>query len=189
MSRTGWILLIIAAIVVGGFVLPFLSWLIADEGIAATSGSDFCVSCHSMEPMQAAYLMDVHGGNSAHGMQAYCVDCHLDHSSSAAYFFDKVRTGAHDIWVEYTRDTSLTDWEAKREHRERFSYDSGCKQWHPRLEEATMGSQEAFVPCIPADHPQGQPAHIGTGARRAEPSRVWECDQRDGVYAMPRHRD
>ena len=121
MTRTRWILLIIAAVIIGGFVLPFTSWLIADEGIAATSGSDFCVSCHTMDPMYKSYLQDVHGGNTAHGMQAKCVDCHLDHSSSAAYFFDKVRTGVHDIWVENMTDTSLIDWEAKREHREDFT--------------------------------------------------------------------
>lgn len=145
MSKTRWILLIAGALVIGGFVLPFLSWLVADEGIAATSGSDFCVSCHSMEPMYRSYLEDVHGGKTAHGMQALCVDCHLDHSSSAAYFFDKVRTGVHDIWVEYTRDTSLIDWEAKREHREEYTYDSGCEHCHTRLEESTMATHDAFV--------------------------------------------
>ena len=145
MTRTRWILVIIVALVVAGFVLPFTSWLIADEGIAATSGSDFCVGCHTMEPMYQAYLEDVHGGNTSHGMQAKCVDCHLDHTSSTAYFFDKVNTGLHDIWVENTQDTSAIDWEAKREHREEYTYDSGCLHCHTRLEEATLGSHDAFI--------------------------------------------
>ncbi len=145
MTKMRWVLLIIVAVFIGGFVLPFLSWLVADEGIAATSGSDFCVSCHTMEPMHQAYLMDVHGGNSAYGVQALCVDCHLNHSSSAAYFFNKVETGVHDVWVQYTTDTSLINWEAKREHREEFTYDSGCKHCHTRLEEATEGSHDAFI--------------------------------------------
>ena len=145
MTKSRWIILIIVALFIGGFVLPFLSWLVADEGIAATSGSDFCVSCHTMAPMNAAYLEDTHGGNSAHGVQAQCVDCHLDHSSSAAYFFSKVQTGVHDIWVEYTQDTDAIDWEAKRAHREEFTYESGCRHCHIRLEEATMGTHDAFV--------------------------------------------
>ena len=145
MTKTRWIILILVALFVGGFVLPFLSWLIADEGIAATSGSHFCVSCHTMEPMNAAYLDDIHGGKSSHGVQALCVDCHLDHSSSAIYFFDKIDRGVHDFWVENTTDTSKIDWEARREHREEYTYDSGCEHCHTRLEEATEGSHDAFV--------------------------------------------
>ena len=145
MSKTRWIPLIIVALIIGGFVLPFTSWLIADEGIAATSGSDFCVSCHTMDPMHKSYLEDVHGGNTAHGMQVLCVDCHLDHTNSATYFFGKARTGVHDIWVEYTQDTSAIDWQAKREHRESFTYDSGCMSCHVRLEDATMATQDAFI--------------------------------------------
>ncbi len=143
--RAFWIILIIIGVVVAAFILPFASWLIADEGMAATSGSEFCVGCHSMEPMENAYLKNVHGGAGPYGVQAQCVDCHLDHSSSIAYFFDKIRTGTHDIWVEYTQDTHAIDWEAKREERESFTYDSGCKHCHVKLKEATMASPDAFI--------------------------------------------
>jgi len=145
MPRTPLVILFIISIFIAFFVLPFLSWLIADEGIAATSGSDFCVDCHSMEPMEDAYMKDVHGGASSHGVQAQCVDCHLDHSSSVAYFFDKVRTGTHDIWVENTQDTHDIDWQAKREHRESFTYDSGCLHCHVNLEQATKANSKAFI--------------------------------------------
>lgn len=145
LSRGRIIIAAVAAAVIGGFVFPFLAWLVADEGIAATSGSDFCVSCHTMEPMLAAYLQDTHGGNTARGVQAKCVDCHLNHENSAIYFFNKIQTGAHDIWVQYTQDTAAIDWEDKRAHRERYVYDSGCLHCHSRLQEATMGSNKAFV--------------------------------------------
>jgi cytochrome c-type protein NapC len=135
----------VVAIIVGGFVFPFLAWLVADEGIAATSGSEFCVSCHTMEPMELAYLDDVHGGNSVTGVQVLCVDCHLDHESSTAYFFDKIQTGTHDMWVEYTQDTTQIDWEEKRLHRESYVYDTGCLHCHSRLEESTMANNKAFV--------------------------------------------
>lgn len=139
------ILIVVIALVIGGFVFPFLAWLIADEGIAATSSSEFCVSCHTMEPMELAYLDDVHGGAGAYGTQVLCVDCHLSHESSTDYFFDKVRTGVHDVWVEYTQDTSQIDWEAKRAHREEFVYDSGCLHCHTRLADATAGDPKALI--------------------------------------------
>ena len=143
--------------VIGGFVFPFLAWLVADQGIAATSESDFCVSCHTMEPMEAAYLQDVHGGNSPYGVQAACVDCHLNHANSAAYFFDKIRTGSHDMWVQYMTDTSQIDWVEKRERRESYTYDSGCLHCHTRLQEATMANNKAFV--------AHKPYFLGTTAR------------------------
>ncbi|MEZ4584573.1 MAG: NapC/NirT family cytochrome c [Caldilineaceae bacterium] len=130
--------------VIGGFVFPFLAWLVADQGIAATSESDFCVSCHTMEPMEAAYLQDVHGGNSPYGVQAACVDCHLNHANSAAYFFDKIRTGSHDMWVQYMTDTSQIDWVEKREHRESYTYDSGCLHCHAAAR-GDHGQPKAFV--------------------------------------------
>ena len=145
LTTTRVIIILIIAVIIGGLVFPFISWLIADQGIAATSGSDFCVSCHSMEPMEAAYLDDVHGGAGPYGVQVLCVECHLDHSSSANYFFSKVETGVHDIWIEYTQDTSQIDWEAKREHREEFVYETGCLHCHSQLQEATAGDNAAFI--------------------------------------------
>ena len=145
MTKTRWIILIIVALIVGVLVVPVMSWLIIDESIAASSGSEFCVSCHTMEPMYAAYLEDVHGGSSAHGAQVLCVDCHLDHTNSVTYLFTKAQTGMHDIWVQYTQDTSAIDWEAKREHRESFTYESGCLHCHTMLEEATEASHDAFI--------------------------------------------
>lgn len=145
LKRWHWILIGIFALVIGGFVLPFASWLVADELIASTSAHEFCVSCHSMAPMKAAYLQDIHGGKSTHGVQVSCADCHLDHSSSAAYFVDKARTGLHDMYVEYVRGTEEIDWVEKLTHRARFVYDSGCLECHANLENATMANNKAFV--------------------------------------------
>jgi cytochrome c-type protein NapC len=95
--------------------------------------------------MTQAYMKDGHGGAGDYGVQAQCVDCHLDHSNSAAYLLDKAKTGTHDIWVEYTQDTHAIDWEAKREERESFTYDNGCKHCHVELQEATIASPDAFI--------------------------------------------
>ncbi|RME58050.1 MAG: cytochrome C [Caldilineae bacterium] len=145
LNRVQKILLILVGGFIALFVLPFSAWLVADEGFTRTARADFCMTCHSMQPMVASYLEDEHGGNTPYGVQAACADCHLDHRNSAIYFFSKARTGIHDIIVETFGDPESIDWEAKREHRETFVYDTGCLNCHNRLQEATMGSNKAFV--------------------------------------------
>ncbi|MBT3190830.1 MAG: hypothetical protein HN736_09035 [Anaerolineae bacterium] len=124
------------------FVLPFLSWLIGDESFTATSGADFCVSCHSMEPFVAANADNHHGGNNDFGIKASCTDCHLPHDNSAHYFYEKGRRGLNDFLAENFQDTSEIDWLAKTEHREEFVYDSGCMTCHVELEKATQDTEE-----------------------------------------------
>ena len=145
LSKKQWIPLIIIGSFIALFILPFTSWLIADEGMNQTGNAEFCVDCHSMKPFAESYAKDVHGGNTRHGVQAECVDCHLDHSSSAAYFFNKAQTGIHDMWVENFGDPENIDWEGNRAHRENYVYDSGCLQCHNNLQNATKGSNKAFV--------------------------------------------
>lgn len=98
-----------------------------------------------MDPFEQAYELDVHGGNSSHGVQATCVDCHLPHDNAVVYFVGKAQTGLHDIWVENTTDTSQIDWRAKREHREDYVYDSGCLHCHNNLEQATKATNAGFI--------------------------------------------
>ncbi len=138
---------IVLIVIIGGFIalifLPFLSWLITDEGITATSDAEFCVGCHSMELFESAHNADIHGGNNDHGVRATCAQCHLPHDSSLNYLYTKARTGIHDLWVENLGDPDNIDWEAKRAHREEYVYDSGCITCHSNLEKATQATPKA----------------------------------------------
>jgi cytochrome c-type protein NapC len=137
-----------AAILIGFIafiVLPFISWLVTDESITATSDAQFCVNCHSMEPFEKAHNADVHGGKNAHGVRATCAQCHLPHDSSFNYMYTKARTGLHDLWVENLGDPDTIDWLAKRADREEYVYDSGCITCHTNLEKATMSSNDALI--------------------------------------------
>jgi cytochrome c-type protein NapC len=138
-------ILIIVGGIVAFLVLPFLSWIITDEGITATSDAKFCVNCHSMKPFEASHNADVHGGKNAHGVRATCARCHLPHDSSFNYLYTKARTGLHDLWVETFADVENIDWESKRSYREEYTYDSGCLTCHTNLEEATLATNKAFV--------------------------------------------
>ena len=143
-----WQLILIALVAgfIAFFVLPFTSWIIADEGLNRTAHADFCAQCHSMQPFWASYQQDIHGGNTEYGFQAACTNCHLDNSSSSAYFFGKARKGLHDLWVETFYDTSQIDWMALREDREEYTYDSGCLSCHNNLREASKGNSKSFLP-------------------------------------------
>ncbi len=142
MKKTARIFVYFVFIVVVGFVLPFLSWLVGDESFAATSDADFCVGCHSMEPFVLSNADALHGGNNDFGIKASCTTCHLPHDNSAIYFFHKARTGIHDVFVEVFRDTRAIDWKAKSEYREEFVYDSGCMTCHVELETATQDEED-----------------------------------------------
>jgi cytochrome c-type protein NapC len=131
--------------VVALFVLPFMSWLVGQETFHATGDAEFCVSCHTMEPMEKAYIADVHGGNNDHGVQATCTQCHLPHDNSFNYFVAKAQTGLHDMYVEQFGDLENIDWQAKRAHREDYVYDSGCLTCHNNLQKATMASNDALI--------------------------------------------
>lgn len=144
MRRTGAFFRTIA---IAGFAgaCGLAGWAVIDAGIHATSGVEFCSSCHTMEPMAAAYALDVHGGANANGVRAECSDCHLPHDGPIRYLVAKTRLGVHDVWVEFTGDTEAIDWQALRTHRERYVHDSGCLTCHSDLQRATRSNSRAFV--------------------------------------------
>jgi len=140
------ILLLIIVVFFAVVVLPFLSWIITDEGLNRTAHAEFCAQCHTMKPFWAAYQNDIHGGGSQYGFQASCTNCHLDNSSSSAYFYSKATKGLHDLWVETFYDTENIDWEAMRSRREEYTFDSGCLSCHNNLLNATKRNPKAFLP-------------------------------------------
>jgi cytochrome c-type protein NapC len=101
--------------------------------LESTADADYCGSCHSLEPMVLSYRDNSHGGANEFGVAAECVDCHLPHDNPVAHLTAKIRTGVHDVWVEWTTDTSQIDWLAKSDEREHFVYDSGCLSCHSEL--------------------------------------------------------
>jgi len=122
-----------------------LSWMAVETSIDLSSHDDFCGQCHTMTPMVKAYRQSEHGGTNPVGFKAKCTDCHVSHENLALHLLGKAESGSHDIWVEFTADLTQIDWLEKRNHRERFVYDSGCLTCHQNLEKATMGNTKAFI--------------------------------------------
>lgn len=128
---------------VGGIAIALLvfliSWMTIETGIEVTSRADFCGACHVMEPMVESYHASVHGGNNPRGVMAACTDCHVSHENVFAHFVGKARSGTHDVWVTVFTNEKENDWQALREHREEYVYDSGCLTCHRNLEAVTAG--------------------------------------------------
>jgi len=112
--------------------------------IKATSDDKFCVSCHSwMDPMGESYSHDIHGGNNPHGIKTKCVSCHLPHDSLANYLFKKGVNGIVEVTSVIINDPKEMDWQAHREKRESYVFDSGCLSCHSNIEETQSQSQAA----------------------------------------------
>lgn len=122
-----------------------LSWIGTDAALHATSGQKFCGSCHSMKPMQASFLKDIHGGNSPAGIQALCTDCHLPQDNYATYLYVKARNGAWDVLKEYILGAEDVDWHQKLNHANDYVYDSGCLKCHNNLERGSERINKQYV--------------------------------------------
>jgi cytochrome c-type protein NapC len=110
-----------------------LAWIIA-VSVQYTSDDEFCSKCHSMKPITESYLADVHGGNNQTGFKAKCTDCHLPHSGPVNHLYKKAIMSINDVFVETFYDVDEIDWEEKRVHRAKYTYDSGCIKCHQNFD-------------------------------------------------------
>lgn len=66
----------ILALVIVGIVIGVALIVLPHVGIKLTSTTEFCVSCHSMQPVYQEYKQSVHFQNAS-GVRAECHDCHI----------------------------------------------------------------------------------------------------------------
>ena len=114
-------------------VVILLSWFTVETSFAITSDSEFCSLCHSMKPLAASNYDNSHGGDNHLGVKPKCTSCHLPHDNQFNYLTEKLITGIHDVAIEAFVDPNEIDWQAKREHRSNYVYDSGCMSCHNDL--------------------------------------------------------
>lgn len=120
------ILFLVAFSILLSLIFSYTSY----EIVSKTSKANFCMSCHEMSPMKAAYDQDVHGGAGKSGIKASCVSCHLPHDSIVNYLYIKAKKGIKESAIHYFTDTNKIDWHKKREQRDDYVYDSGCIKCH-----------------------------------------------------------
>jgi len=59
-----------------GCILGLAIIIVPHAGIKLTSNTEFCVSCHAMQPVYQEYKQSVHFKNAS-GVRAECRDCHI----------------------------------------------------------------------------------------------------------------
>ncbi|URL02760.1 NapC/NirT family cytochrome c [Avibacterium sp. 21-595] len=80
----------------------------------ATSSTEFCVSCHSMEIPKQEWEGSVHFSNRK-GVRAECANCHIPQDSAFHYVKTKVMA-LKDVWNTFVVD-KLPDQDAYETHR------------------------------------------------------------------------
>lgn len=120
------IIYIAILVVVLAIVLSFC----VHSGLKLTSNDNFCVKCHSMEPMVSSYYDDVHGGANDKGFKASCSTCHLPHDNLANYLFTKAKNGIVEFTITALDKEKNINWDEKRAKRASFTYDSSCLECH-----------------------------------------------------------
>jgi len=120
---------ILLTLLVGILVGLICSWVMY-EGLHRTSNDRFCIVCHEMRPMVAAYHTDVHGGNGKTGIKVDCVTCHLPHDNIFAYIATKARNGVMEGAIHFFGNPDAIDWQANRANRQHFVRDEACYGCH-----------------------------------------------------------
>ena len=113
-----------------GVLVGLLSSWILYEGLHRTSDDKFCIVCHEMKPMVAAYHNDVHGGNGKVGIKVTCVTCHLPHDNVIAYIATKARNGVVEGAIHFFGKPDAINWQANRANRQHFVRDEACAGCH-----------------------------------------------------------
>ena len=114
---------------VGIFIGLICSWVLY-EGLHRTSDDRFCVVCHEMKPMVAAYHTDVHGGAGKSVIKVDCVTCHFSHDNIFAYIGTKARNGVVEGAIHFFGKPDAIDWQANRIKKDHFVKDEGCISCH-----------------------------------------------------------
>lgn len=114
------------------------------EIVTKTSTAKYCISCHEMAPMRAAYDQDVHGGNGKSGIKASCVSCHLPHDNIVNYLLKKAQKGIKESAMHYFTDTNKINWHKKRKLRDTYVYDSGCIVCHTNYDKNSKYTSKAL---------------------------------------------
>jgi len=117
--------------IIGGILMGAVA-LFSVHMVEATSDAEFCGSCHEMQVFCDAWEEGAHGPAHKGIVAAKCTDCHLPHEGTVKYLIAKAKTGTHDVIAHLTKKD--TDWIANLEHREKFTYESGCRKCHIELE-------------------------------------------------------
>jgi cytochrome c nitrite reductase small subunit len=128
MSRISWILVTAALVLALGVFV----W-VSDAPAYMGSDPETCNNCHVMDSQYEGWA---HAG---HRVRTECVDCHLPHENFAAYYFEKGRSGMHDVYVFSTGQAPQVI--RATEHSKEIIQNNCIRCHSETVETITMGAQ------------------------------------------------
>jgi cytochrome c nitrite reductase small subunit len=114
-----------------GLCLAVILALVAAAKIHSSNQIEFCTSCHEMKTFYQTWRTAAHGQANKGAVKARCVDCHLPEDGLLTYLGTKAKAGAKDYLAHVS--AKKVDWVAKRNERETYTYETGCKKCHKQL--------------------------------------------------------
>jgi formylglycine-generating enzyme required for sulfatase activity len=121
-------------VLLGGILLGCACMIVFSRTMVNTSTDNYCQKCHIHPDADASWKLSTHVNNSS-GTVTHCVQCHLPPEHTGSYYSAKIRTGLHDLWAYYTKDSASFNWESKSqlEHAVKIVYNESCKACHTNL--------------------------------------------------------
>lgn len=126
----------VLALVGIGCILGLAMIIVPHTGIKMTSSTEFCVSCHSMQPVYQEYKQSVHFKNAS-GVRAECHDCHIPPDLPGMLW--RKMEAANDLYQTFIAHSIDTPekFEAKRAElaerewkRMKDNNSAGCRSCH-----------------------------------------------------------
>jgi len=130
MQRFLFILAAVAAVMSLG-TFAYVSGAIPFMG----SNPETCANCHVMD---SAYENWIH---APHGRDVKCVDCHLPHDNLVNYWFEKGKTGMHDVFYF---SAGLTPELIRAKPEAQAIIQGNCIRCHKETVETIMMGPQAF---------------------------------------------
>lgn len=106
--------------------------ILVSAGVAWTSGTEFCLSCHEMRVHQAELALSSHA-RDADGKEIGCSQCHIPNANVARMLAAKTWMGLKDVWVHSTEDTGNLNRAEMQIVARRFTDDHNCRTCHQDL--------------------------------------------------------
>ena len=117
-----------------GAILGIVVMLCANKTMYHFGTDAYCESCHVHPHSFDSWKKSSHYNNRS-GVRVHCIECHLPPKGNFYHFREKARTGLHDLWAYWTKDSADFNWEDKKqlEHAVKIVYNISCKECHINL--------------------------------------------------------
>lgn len=106
--------------------------VLVSGGVAWTSSTTFCLSCHEMRVHSAELALSSHA-KDADGQPIGCADCHIPNANIARMLAAKTWLGVKDVWVHNVEGAENLNRAAMQPVARRFTDDRNCRACHQDL--------------------------------------------------------